>query len=443
MRTSIALLPFALPSLLGAQGVPPGPAATDTIGTRYSAVSAGGMFACALTADGHAQCWGLNTSGQLGVDDRRQSTRPVPVGGTVRFVAITAGSAHVCGLAADSTAWCWGSDDSGQLGAGARSGRCRIAGQEGIAPYVDEAGRQASEPTRCSPLPLPVEGGLRYRSLEAGWVHTCGVTTDGTAVCWGILEHAELLLGVRSPAAARHTGTGVQRCVLMAVLTPCVRTPNAVGTGVRFASITAGVDHTCALTQDGRAFCWGVNTSGELGTGARDTLLHDLPTPVTGAQTFRALTAGRFHTCGLAPDGGAWCWGRSDLDFGWRTSAEPSPVQGFRFVAISAGQGYTCGVTDAGAGYCAGTNEYFQLGTGQSLPAGGGPVAGNLTFRQISAGWTLACGLTVDDAVYCWGHDDYGQLGQGRLLGAVPGTREMGSTRPRRLVEPEQPRRRP
>jgi len=37
----------------------------------------------------------------------------------------------------------------------------------------------------CSKAPLAVTGGLTFRAVNAGGFQTCGVTTDGTAYCWG------------------------------------------------------------------------------------------------------------------------------------------------------------------------------------------------------------------------------------------------------------------
>ena len=110
-------------SLLEQCGTPPMPCST-----RPAAVHATGSFrtvsdefshTCALTADGAVLCWGDNNAGQLGngnTGDR--SSVPLPVGGAAGFRALAAGKEFTCGLTAQGAAQCWGLNTLGQLGSG-------------------------------------------------------------------------------------------------------------------------------------------------------------------------------------------------------------------------------------------------------------------------------------------------------------------------------------
>jgi alpha-tubulin suppressor-like RCC1 family protein len=40
--------------------------------------------------------------------------------------------------------------------------------------------------------PVPVLGGLTFARVSAGNGHTCGVTTDGVAYCWGNNNYGQL-----------------------------------------------------------------------------------------------------------------------------------------------------------------------------------------------------------------------------------------------------------
>jgi alpha-tubulin suppressor-like RCC1 family protein len=83
--------------------------------------------------------------------------------------------------------------------------------------------------------------------------------------------------------------------------------PTAVLSGERFAAVTAGGVHTCALTRDGTAWCWGRNTYGQLGDGTTDDRMR--PTLVAGERRFTGIAANGAHTCATAVGGGDFCWG--------------------------------------------------------------------------------------------------------------------------------------
>ena len=101
----------------------------------------------------------------------------------------------------------------------------------------------------------------------------------------------------------------------------------AVAGGHTYQSISAAQHHSCALSVQGSAFCWGIDENGELGDGEM-TSEKLTPVPVTGGMVFSALDVGGGTTCGLADGGAAYCWGvqtRGSLGNG-SLGYEPSPV---------------------------------------------------------------------------------------------------------------------
>jgi alpha-tubulin suppressor-like RCC1 family protein len=80
--------------------------------------------------------------------------------------------------------------------------------------------------------------------------------------------------------------------------------------GLTLASLVVGGGHSCGLGPDGVAYCWGLNQFGELGIGS--TMGVDYPAAVATDLRFTAIVAGWTHTCAIATDGVAYCWGRNN-----------------------------------------------------------------------------------------------------------------------------------
>lgn len=180
-------------------------------------------------------------------------------------------------------------------------------------------------------------------------------------------------------------------------------------------AVAAGAEHSCAVDEDGRAFCWGRNTEGQLGSG--DFTDRRVPTEVLGSLRFTAITAGESHTCGIDVEGAAYCWGWNAY-FQRGNSSEPDgtrPVRvsgGHVFSSIDAGQHHTCGITTDSRALCWGFNGFGQLGDGtKNTSVEPIPVSGGLAFREVSAGASHSCGLTLSGEVHCWGLNTQAQLG--------------------------------
>ena len=383
--------------------------ATATISVAqvtFAALSSGGDHSCGLTTTGTAFCWGNDDYGALGASIAIDFTRclfldvanvpcsaaPIGVTGGLGFAAISAGidrdGGSTCALTASATAYCWGQNGLGELGNGTTDGDFHV-------------------------VPTLVRGGLTFASISVGGPHACGLTTTGAVSCWGWNSGGQL-------------GSGD---------TVSHATPTPVVGGLTFAAISAGNLYTCALASNGTAYCWGWNSwpsmgHGWLGTG--DTVNRVAPTPVMGGLTFAAISAGGRHTCALTTNGAAYCWGfnaAGQLGTGDDvTQTIPTPVAGgLTFKMISAGSLHTCGLTTSGLAYCWGHNFDGQLGTGNPVPqAMPTAVIGGLRFAAISASDAHTCGLTTSGAAYCWGDGYWGQLGNGTYRGSSIPTKVLG-----------------
>ncbi|HEY0839351.1 MAG TPA: hypothetical protein VGD74_04135, partial [Vulgatibacter sp.] len=294
----------------------------------YAAISAGGIHTCALDGTGQAYCWGMNESGQLGTghdwEDLPGSPAPVPVFGTLFFDSISAGGSHTCALEGE-TAWCWGANFDGALGVG------------------DDLIYSAA-------LPLPVAGEHEFTQIVAAAYNTCALDSDGAAWCWGYNEFGAV--GDGSDVAISYE-------------------PVAVAGGHVFDSIAGTGSHLCGLTAAGEAWCWGGNEFGQLGSSvAGFAWSSNVPVPVDGGLVFRTIAPAANHTCALDEDGSAWCWGNDDYgQLGWANPGfgGPEPVRvhgGLAFESIAASGTATCARTADGSSWCWGHNGSGVLGGG-------------------------------------------------------------------------------
>jgi len=326
------------------------------------------------------------------------------------FDGVTVGGSNICGTSVAGDAYCWGLNTDGGVGDGTRTGRLR-------------------------PFPLP--SGLSLGLPSTDW-HTCALDASGHAFCWGY--GAEGQLGDGSP------DYGTESRVL---------TPVAVAGGHLFSSIKSGRRHTCAVSINGDAYCWGANWAAELG---RDTVTNtcwgapvgcsDWPILVTGALQFANVTASIWeHSCGVTTGGDAYCWGSNgsgqlgndsttatcNPDFPEPCNYTPLRVRGgITFKSVSAGDYFTCGVSTTGDGYCWGYGYYGQLGNGafnnSAVPV---KVSGGLSFTDVQASSNTTCGLTTDGKIYCWGGPFVStpRLASDRVFASMAVGTEGGSTR--------------
>jgi alpha-tubulin suppressor-like RCC1 family protein len=319
-------------------------------------VSAGEEQSCGVAMDDRVYCWGDNLS-------------PVAVGGALKFrqVSTRAKDGHTCAVTTDDHAYCWGHNWFGELGDGTTIER---------------------------PAPVAVAGGRRFRYVTVGLYHTCAVTLYGKPFCWGWNSYGQLGDSTRSTRL----------------------TPVRVHThGLSYAQVSAGAYHTCGVTTSHRAYCWGRNAYGALGDGTgsgpgSSEADRWIPTAVFGSRAYQQVKSGGDHTCALSTSNAAYCWGRNTsgqlgISYMGGRRLRSSPVSGgLQFSELSADGARTCGITTSHQAYCWGAGGSGALGAGD-LGSTSTPVAvlGGLQFGVLSTGGNHTSGLSTDGQAYSWG----------------------------------------
>ena len=181
-------------------------------------------------------------------------------------------------------------------------------------------------------------------AISAGNVHTCGITADSEAACWG-------------------DNSSGQR--------------DNVPAGEKFIALSAGNAHTCGITADNEAVCWGSDANNR-------------SSPPSGRK-FIAISAGNTHSCAITLDNKVVCWGSN-------ANNRSSPPSGRKFIALSAGNAHSCGITADNEAVCWGSNA-----NNRSSPPSG------RKFIALSAGNAHSCGITADNEAVCWGNSRNGR----------------------------------
>lgn len=272
----------------------------------------------------------------------------------------------------------------------------------------------------------------QFTQIATGELHTCGITGRGEVYCWGESARGEVGPDSVLQDCSAHFGPGT------------VRGPVPVrSSSLHAVAITAGLMHSCALDENGTAFCWGANVYGELGNGGQSDAPE--PTPVAGEHQFTQIVAGRMHTCGITTSHDAYCWGwdnsgqlgAGDVSaerctfFGTNPcSRTPRLVVGtHQWAQLSATERATCGVTTAGELYCwglgAGGSDGLYCQAPDNLPnCTRTPtlVTSSRSYKATGIGNLHRCAQALDGTLDCWGTNFFGVFGDG--------TRESYSSTP-------------
>lgn len=357
----------------------PDPDMDPEIEIVLSTIAAGRNHACALDVDGQAYCWGNNEAGQLGDGTRIQRLTPVAVStpAGVSFTSIAAGI-HTLALSSDGQVWAWGINETGQLGDGTRT-------------------------DRLTPVAVSMPTGVSFTSIAVGIRHSLALATDGQVWAWGFNNEGQL-----------GDGTTTLR------LTPVEA---SMPTGVIIRTIATNGPHSLALSEDGQGWAWGRNDNGQLGDGTTIARLTPVAISMPAGMSFSSISAGSNHSLALSADGQGWAWGANGfgtLGDGTTTNkfvpVAVSMPAALNFSSIAAGSSHSLALSTDGKMWAWGRNDSGQLGDGtttQKLTPVAVSMPAGVSIRTSATYDSHSLIQATNGNLLAWGRNDSGQLGDG------------------------------
>jgi alpha-tubulin suppressor-like RCC1 family protein len=338
--------------------------------------------------DGQATDTGSsNDAGDAGATDGGDPNCSV----TPCMARVVAGLEHACALSQAGTVYCWGNNLGGQVGTGPGG-------------LVDGGGIDTKS------AGLQVMGLGVAKAITAGYYHSCALLADGTVWCWG--DNSKGQLGQSADGGAQ---------------APAPAPKQVMGLPMGITQVEAGGWHTCVLA-GGNVTCWGLNASGQIGTGTGNDsgvtpLVVSTPTQVANLTGATDLGLGDQLTCALTGSGPT-CLGTNSFgqlgrggDAGQPPFATaPGAVTGAAATPSELAKAtgfHQCLLAPSGA-QCWGRNGLAQLGTGSVSAPISTPqtVTGLAMPQEIAPGGNHTCARLQNGNIQCWGGNIHGQAGQ-------------------------------
>ena len=386
--------------------------ATTTASQSWSSISSG-VTAFAFRNDGALFAWGINTNGNMALNNLVGRSSPVQIAASsVSWNIVTSGkpgatsvSAPSYGIRNTGSLWGWGLNTTGRLADG-------------------------TVISRSSPVQI---GTSSWSAISASSEHTLAIRSDGALFGWGInlvgaaaVDNTSILntswtqlvaagnlyggYGIRSDGALFAWGDNAYGQV--GTNDTIGRTsPVQIGTS-SWTSVSSGSYFTLAIRSDGALFAWGYNANYQL--GIFDTISRSSPVQIGApGSSWSSVSAGNQHGAAIRNDGGLFMWGYGALgQLGNNSTSSlvsPTQVGTSSWSQVSAGNEHTLAIRSDGTLWAYGTNGAGQLGQTD------GPTYG-WTFVPEEFGGSTLGSIRSDGSLWTWGLNSVGQLGDNTIV---------------------------
>ena len=348
-----------------------------TVTTAWKIVSAGAAHSHAVTTDGQLWSWGTNQHGRTGLNtDIGYTLVPTRLGTASSWAYVSAGVNHSLAVTTDGQLWAWGRNQYGRTGLNTDIGYTLV-------------------PTR-------VGTASNWASVSADAIHSLAITTTGELWAWGLNDRGATGLG---------TTSGI------------TLVPTRVGTASNWASVSAGALYSFAITTTGELWAWGYNANGR--TGLNTTVGNTLvPTRVGAASNWVSVSAGWNHSLAVTTTGELWAWGsnqygRTGLSSMGNTIVPTRVGTTSNWDSVSAGLYHSLAITTTGELWAWGSNTRGRTGHNTTwgntvAPARVGTAS---NWASVSAGWAYGLAVTTTWELWAWGFNYSGRTGLNTTTG--------------------------
>ncbi len=350
----------------------------------WTKVSAGYSNSFAIRSDSKLFAWGLNTTGQLGLNDIIHRSSPVQVG-TSNWSGIAAGVSHTYAIRSDGLLFIWGSNTNGQLG---------------LNDLVH----------RSSPVQIGSSSWSFVPSIGGIATSTFAITLDGKLYGWGLNNYGQL---------------GVNDIIARS-------SPVQVGTGNSWTLVSAEINTTLAIRTDSKLFAWGYGGASQLGDGT--TQHRSSPVQIgTSNWTTVAVGVNATATGAIRSDGALFTWGQQsggalgDSSINARTSpvqivsfTSPAEQQayltktgktGYSWSTVVTNQDTTFAIRNDGLLFAWGQGFYGGLGLNDVQSRSSPVQVGTSSWLTVATFERTTAAIRSDGTLWSWGSNDSGQLG--------------------------------
>ena len=462
------------------------------VSSAWTQVSGGLFYMVALQTPGTLWSWGLNSNGQLGTSNQTNYSSPVqvlastlPVIASWQVLGTQTLSSSQLNIQSNGTLWSWGINSSGQLGlntltnysspiqVGTLSNWTRASGgfinsgaiQNNGTLWVwgnNSYGQVGLNTTTNYSSPVQVGALSNWTQIVCGYRFTMAIQSPGTLWAWGINIFGQLgnnsTTNFSSPiqvgalsnwtqitcgqyyfAAIQSPGTlwtcGYNRFGNLAQNnTQNYSSPVQVGALSNWTQVSCGQYHTLAIQNNGTLWAWGYNNYGQLGLNT--STLYSSPVQVGTLSNWAQISSGYQHTAAVQSPGTLWTWGfaaQGQLGNNSTTNFS-SPIQVgalSNWTQVACGYRFTEAVQNPGVLYTWGANSFGQLGLNTSTVSTSSPITvlspSPLPWTQVAGGGYTTVAIQSPGTLWAWGLNTYGQLGINTSINAYSSPVQVGA----------------